>query len=438
MNKDAKGALAALRSSLPLKVLAVLVLAGATMNVLLVQGYRLAREAELHRNGTSLAVEYGRVIVRDLGNPPQEDLAQKIADKGIWQFRFQPKPGASTPAWATDPELPTAESVQQRLGKDSWGREHGVFQMIAPYRDGTLLMQAKPYGDMRLGWPWVTGLCLSLFGVLFIVWVALRWLLLPVDWLNRGMEKVAQGDLDHRIPTRDTDELGRLAQQFNGMTGQVKAMLDQRRQLLLDVSHELRTPITRLKLGLETLEEGPERQSLTEDVSALELLVSELLEGARLAHGRTQLQMETVDLASLVRDGGQEFQDQSPGLQWEVPESLVIQGDALRLQRVMLNLIKNALTHGQPARGPVSVRVARQGNQAVVTVEDQGPGLSVDLLERLFTPFFRVDASRNRGTGGVGLGLHLCQGVARAHGGDLTVAIGPSRGLVFTLVLPVQ
>ena len=94
------------------------------------------------------------------------------------------------------------------------------------------------------------------------------------------MNRIAEGDLDHRIRTRDSDELGRLAQQFNAMTAQVKAMLDQRRQLLLDVSHELRTPLTRLKLGLEALPESGERASLAEDVEALEGLVSELLEGA--------------------------------------------------------------------------------------------------------------------------------------------------------------
>ena len=138
----------------------------------------------------------------------------------------------------------------------------------------------------------------------------------------------------------------------------------------------------------------------------------------------------------LVQEGAQEFAGKAPGIELDLPGSLILQGDPMRLQRLFLNLISNALNHGQPARGPILVRLAKQGDWALLEVEDQGPGVPSDTLARLFTPFFRVDASRNRGTGGVGLGLHLCLRIAQAHGGDLKAALGPHGGMLFTLRLP--
>jgi signal transduction histidine kinase len=192
-----------------------------------------------------------------------------------------------------------------------------------------------------------------------------------------------------------------------------------------------------LKLGLEALPDSGERLSLAEDVQVLETLVSELLEGARLAHGRQQLQMEPVDLCQLVREGAQEFVDQEPGIQLVLPQSLVLQGDPMRLQRLFLNLLSNAFNHGQPARGPILIQLSlREGRTARLEVRDQGPGVPPEVLDRLFTPFFRVDASRNRSTGGVGLGLHLCRSIAQAHGGQLSAHLAPEGGMVLCLELP--
>jgi signal transduction histidine kinase len=421
-----------LRSSLPLKVLLVLVLGGAAMNVVVMRGYDFARKLEAQRSGTSLARDYALSLLPTLGDPPNLAAARSLARDGMWALRFQADDGS---AWSTQDQVPTvaeADRWGQGLG---WGWHDNFFFIVMPRKGGSLVFQhLMPDRELppRVGlW-----LALALFGVLALVWFALRWLLRPVDWLNRGMAQVAAGDLSHRIPARDSDELGRLALQFNAMTTQVQLMLEERRQLLLDVSHELRTPLTRLKLGLENLMEGPERSSLAEDVTALELLVDELLEGARLGHGRAQLNMEALDLASLVRDGVDQFQGRPPGVVLEAPPQLSCVGDSLRLQRLVLNLLANAFTHGLPARGPVGVRLARLGDQAVLSVEDQGPGVPAEALARLFVPFFRLDSSRARSTGGVGLGLHLCQRVARAHGGELSASIGKHGGLCMTVVLP--
>jgi signal transduction histidine kinase len=402
------------------------------MNVVVMKGYDLARKLEAQRNGTSLARDYALSLLPMLGDPPDLARARALAKDGMWALRFQSNDGS---VWSTQDNVASVDQAMDWGGGLGWGWHQNFFFLVVPRKGGRLVFQHNlPERDV----PPSIGLWLAagLFGVLALVWFALRWLLRPVDWLNRGMARVAAGDLSHRIPARDSDELGRLAMQFNAMTTQVQLMLEERRQLLLDVSHELRTPLTRLKLGLESLVEGPERNSLAEDVTALELLVDELLEGARLGHGRAQLNVERLDLASLVRDGADQFQGRPPGLSLNVPSQLACSGDSLRLQRLVLNLLSNAFTHGQPAQGPVAVTLEQRSGQAVLTVEDQGPGVPAEALARLFVPFFRLDPSRARSTGGVGLGLHLCQRVARAHGGDLNAAIGKSGGLRMTVVLP--
>lgn len=422
-----------LRHTLTMKVLVVLLLGGAALHTLAVSGFRMAREAEGHRTGNSLARSYALTLLPELGNPPSRAAATQLADPGPWAFRYE-TPGGG---WATDPSVPCSKTALDWANGSDWCWHHNRFYFVLPRIGGQLIIQANTHADHVIPLSWTLSLALGLFGVLALVWLALRWLLAPIAWLNQGITRIAEGDLDHRIRTRDGDELGRLAQQFNTMAAQIKAMLDQRRQLLLDVSHELRTPLTRLKLGLEALPDTLERASLAEDVLVLEALVSELLEGARLAHGRQQLQLERLDLCQLVREGAQEFAGREPGIEVDLPESLFLQGDPMRLQRLFLNLLSNAFNHGQPALGPIQVRLTRQGGDARLEIRDQGPGVPAAVLDRLFTPFFRGDPSRNRGTGGVGLGLHLCRSIARAHAGELTAQRGQPQGMLFVLTLPI-
>jgi signal transduction histidine kinase len=143
-----------------------------------------------------------------------------------------------------------------------------------------------------------------------------------------------------------------------------------------------------------------------------------------------------VDLARLAQETALPFRDRDPGLKLDLPENLVLNGDRVRLQRLLQNLLANAFNHGQPARGPVAVRLHTAMGEACLTVMDQGPGVPAEQLTRIFTPFFRGDNSRARVSGGVGLGLPLCLGVARAHGGDLNASFAPGGGLAFTLTLP--
>lgn len=420
-------------SSVFLKILSVLLVGAFVINWINAQTVRLAREEEQRTRG-SYVRELAGGLQSSLGNPPSEALAARLALVGPWRISYLPGAGGSR-AWATWPGMPTEADLRGDLVGTDWGNHNNAFFYIRHRAGGTLIMMTPPRYD-TLGWKFLGLRIGGVTVVMLAVWLAVAWILRPVRWLDQGVARVAAGELGHRIPTLVNDELGRLAVQFNAMTGQVQAMLEQRRRMLLDVSHELRTPLTRLKLGLEALPEGGIKAGLAEDIEELEQLVNELLEGARLAHGRSQLQVQALDLARLARETAEAFNGKAPGLKLELPDSLELNGDERRLQRLLHNLLANAFTHGQPARGPVSIRLVQAGGNACLTVTDQGPGLPPDQVRRLFTPFFRGDHSRARATGGLGLGLALCLGVARAHGGDLNAAIAPGGGLTFTVTLP--
>jgi signal transduction histidine kinase len=418
-----------------LKILVVLLVASGAINWINVQTVRLAREAEQRTRGSYVRLLAGG-LQSEFGNPPDNAVALRLSGSGLWHIAYMPSSARSGgKAWSTWSEMPSLSELRPHLIGPDWGTYKNSFFYVSQRPGGVLLMMTPPRDD-SLGAEFLGLRIGGLAIIMLALWLAVGWLLKPVRWLDQGVARVAAGELGHRIPTRENDELGRLAMQFNTMTGQVQAMLEQRRQMLLDVSHELRTPLTRLKLGLEAFPEGEDRAGLAEDVEELEKLVNELLEGARLAHGRSQLQVEPVDLAALARETALPFVEKAPGLKLELPESLVLNGDKMRLQRLLQNLLANAFSHGLPARGPVALRLVRSGKEACLTVVDQGPGVPTEHLQRLFTPFFRSDNSRARLTGGVGLGLPLCLGVARAHGGDLNAAFAPGSGLAFTLTLP--
>jgi signal transduction histidine kinase len=439
--KTLEHAWAALRSSLFLKVLAVLLLTGALINAIFGLAWRHGRveqdgDQSRARRGEQLVRHYAGYVLSDLGEPPDQSKALAIAEQGVWKFRYLPASGSPRPAWASAEDVPYPDELKDWQRGPDWGWRRGNFFLLSEHQGDTLLLLAQPFRGATLAWQWKAFMGVGTALLLVLAWLAVRWLLLPVKWLDRGMARVAEGDLGHRIPTRERDELGRLAEQFNAMSAQVQGMLQQRQQMLLDVSHELRTPLTRLKLGLEALPEDEARRSLAEDVAELEALVAELLEGARLEAGASPLKLEPVDLAALAQDVAADFDGREPGLKLDLEGLPPITADPLRLQRLLHNLLSNAFTHGQPAAGPVELSLRAVDGWAELCVRDQGPGLADKDLAQLFTPFFRADPSRTRATGGLGLGLHLCRSIARAHGGGLHAERAPGGGLRLCLSLP--
>jgi two-component system, OmpR family, sensor kinase len=299
----------------------------------------------------------------------------------------------------------------------------------------------------------VTGAVVLGLGLLF--WWLVRRELRPLEEIGTTAGAIAAGDLSRRVAQEDPrTEIGRLGLSLNAMLAQIerafaerRASEDRLRRFLADASHELRTPLTSIRGYAELFRRGAgERQEdlaksmrRIEDESArMGVMVEELLLLARLDQDRP-LEREPVDLAALAFDAAQDAGAAAPDrrIEVEAPVPVPVLGDEARLRQVTANLLANAVVHTPPGT-PVTVRARTDGDEGVLEVADRGPGLSSEEAERAFEPFYRSDPSRDRSTGGAGLGLAIVAAIAKAHGGRVDVASTPGGGATFRVLIPRQ
>jgi len=274
---------------------------------------------------------------------------------------------------------------------------------------------------------------------LLTLW-AVRRLTAPVSTLARAAEALGRDVNAPPLPEDGPLEVAAAAAAFNTMAARIRRFVQDRTELLTAIGHDLRTPITRLKLRAEFMEDDEQRRKMLLDLDELEAMVS-----ATLAFGRDAKSTEPVsalDLAELIRtildEAGDAWPEAAEKLRYEGPAHLTVQARPLALKRALANLVANAVNYG----GGALVRLTPPAGGTVhgaltIEVDDDGPGIPPQELDRAFEPFHRGEPSRNRETGGVGLGLPIARNIFRAHGGDVTLANRPSGGLRATVTLPV-
>lgn len=279
-------------------------------------------------------------------------------------------------------------------------------------------------------------LLLVMAGVILAAQIVLRRLLDPLRMLGAAVAQVGAGQLDVRVPIHTNDEFGRLTDAFNQMAERVRGMIQSRDQLLVDVSHELRSPLTRMKVALELPAGDVQHGRLSDDVAEMERMVSELLELERLRTGRG-VNAAPHDLIRILRDVAARYDDRPPGVR--VVASAVevfLDMDEDKVRTVLRNLLENAIKYSLPDSQPIALRVDETSAAIVVRVTDDGIGIPDTDAERVFEPFYRVDPSRSKSTGGYGLGLSICKRVMEAHGGQIAVERHSPRGTSFVLTFP--
>jgi len=297
------------------------------------------------------------------------------------------------------------------------------------------------------------GVLVALLGV--VAYVVTRQVVVPVRAAAQTAERLSSGNLDERLPIKREDDLAQLARSFNEMAESIDQQITQLEELsrvqqrfVSDVSHELRTPLTTIRMAADVLFES--RESLDESTARstellqnqldrFEALLSDLLEISRFDAGAAKLDSESVDLATLAQrviDASEPLAD-SHDLRvrfasYERPCPVVC--DARRIDRIIRNLVDNAIEHGD-ASG-VLVELAGDGEVATLTVRDFGVGLRPGEASLVFNRFWRADPARARTTGGTGLGLAIALEDARLHGGWLEAWGEPGAGACFRLTLP--
>jgi signal transduction histidine kinase len=421
------------------KLLVVLILTGICVNIV-VGGffwhYRSAAGRPLHQN----IVQYLNYIIDDLGNPPNLERARQIGQHASLQILFE-SPSLS---WSTADDF---SDVQKAHWRD-WGGDPHI--RLGRYRGHHFVELSHESGRYVFGLdksleldPERKRLVIILLSLLTLIlagaFLSIRWILKPVRWLDEGVREVARGNFKHRVPLKRSDELRDLAAAFNDMTERIRDMLRTKEQLLLDVSHELRSPLTRVKVALEFLPDGQAKESIAGDVAEMEKMINEILETARMHHLHGQLKLERRILADLLNDVLPEFENRPPGVQSGVLSvDIDVKVDPEQIKTVFKNILTNAIKFSRPDSEPVRVRVKRRPSDIVVQIADNGIGIPPDELQFIFEPFYRVDKSRTKDTGGYGLGLSLCKTIMEAHGGRIDIESTPNVGTTVFLHFPVD
>ncbi|MGH7067712.1 MAG: ATP-binding protein [Acetobacteraceae bacterium] len=293
--------------------------------------------------------------------------------------------------------------------------------------------------------PWHSPTFLAAFALMtvvaagFTIW-AVRRLTKPLRTFTAAAERLGRDVHAPPLSEEGPSEIATAAAAFNTMAARIRRFVEDRTFLLTAMGHDLRTPITRLRLRAEFIEDDEQRQKLMKDLDEIEAMVA-----ATLDFGRNATASEPaapIDLALLCQTVLDEAADVRP----EAVDSLAYSGPAHctarartgALKRALGNLVNNAISYGGGARLTLlPPEAGAKARTARIEIEDDGPGIPPADLERVFQPFQRLESSRNRETGGIGLGLSIARDILRAHGGDVTLANRPSGGAKAVVTLPV-
>lgn len=277
-----------------------------------------------------------------------------------------------------------------------------------------------------------------------------RSLATPLEELRRASRQIAAGDLATRV--RHTvrarhDEIGDLASDFDAMAARLQAMQQANQRLLQDVSHELRSPLARLSVALEIARKKgagsiqAEIDRIALESERLETLVNDVLGLLRESSATPSRVDDDIDLTALLSDlvevVNYEVPEGKPGIAWKPGEPVQFFGDRELLWRAMENLLRNALRHTDPDRGvELSLEHAKRNSRVHLSVRDHGEGLPEHELEKIFEPFYRVQESRDRHSGGHGLGLSIAANAVRQHAGSIDARNARQGGLIVRITLP--
>lgn len=328
------------------------------------------------------------------------------------------------------------------------GQMHGMGQMRAPpgqppvsttaldlsiaLADGSWLNVTSRFRDPPYQWVWSEAVPFALTaGLLAIVlWFALARLTGPLRSLAGAADRLGRGEDVEPIAPTGPEEMRRLALSFNDMQARLDRFVRERTQLLGALGHDLRSPLTALRVRAEMVDDEETRERMIATIEEMREMVE-----ATLAFSRGMAMnepVETVSLAGFIGGLAREFDETGLAVTTGEIDDAELRIRPLSMRRALRNLIENAVRYG----GRAAVSAKKQNGSVVIRIDDEGPGIDARELERVFEPFVRLETSRSRETGGVGLGLSIARAAVIAHGGGITLENHPEGGLRVTVTLP--
>lgn len=273
-------------------------------------------------------------------------------------------------------------------------------------------------------------LIVNLLGLGIAAWFGARMLASPVQKLSKAATQLSQSLISSPI---DEDsgplEARQAARAFNRMQSRLRRQMEERERFLAAVSHDLRTPLTRMKLYLEGKDLAEYKARIQQEINEMAAMLDQTLDYLR---GQAQPEaFQRLDVRALLEAMAEDAEALGQAVTFE-GEAAPVMAQSRSLTRCVNNLVQNALRYGKTAH----ISLKEEGEQIVIEIADDGPGIPQEMLQRVFEPFVRLEESRSKATGGVGLGLSIARGIARQHGGELSLYNATQGGLVARLTLP--
>lgn len=344
------------------------------------------------------------------------------------------------------PVVLASENLESPFGW-GFGRGHGMWhgpmmrgpvqpldlQVAVPLADGQWLAFATNFPAANVGFSrqfLISMLVMALFIIAISIWAARR-LTAPLGTIARAAQKLG-GDMNAPpLPENGTIEMRQAAQAFNDMQARLHALIENRTRILAALSHDLRTPLTLLRLRAENVEAVDERDKMLATIKEMDAMI-----GATLNFAREEASAEprrSTDVSALTQSLVDDMADAGLDVAMAPAGPMLLTCQPAALRRALTNLIDNAIKYGKRARLTLRATI----NSIEIVIDDNGPGIPEDEIEHVTQPFYRVEGSRSRDTGGVGLGLAIAQSIVQVHGGRLTLSNRSSGGLRASLVLPI-
>lgn len=373
------------------------------------------------------------LIRQDLIRLPQQDWSERLR-------QLQPEFGYPLAMVNISPENFTKPEISRlQKGEILISDDYDQYWQLVGQRGYALAIGPFPSpGASTLLDIWTWGLFLVLLGIAALLWALPFWR--QLSKISKTALALGEGQLNSRAKVPANSVLFPLAKTFNQMAERIQQLLTAQKELTNAVSHELRTPIARLRFGMEMLETSPELQTKARyidgihyDLDELDGLISELLTYARYDWKDSGLNMQELAVAPWLEGVLEDLNSKiSAHLQHEflIDHQLVACFEPKYLGRAVGNLVQNASRYGN---GLVKVSLEQQGQELLIHVDDDGPGIPVADRERIFEPFSRLDSSRSRESGGYGLGLAIVKRVVESHQGDVAIATSSLGGSRFTI-----
>ncbi len=338
-------------------------------------------------------------------------------------------------------ELASPQGVERAISVD--GRVVGYLAM-APFQSVSSAAERR-FETAQTRASWAVGLGALLLAAAIALWAS-RTLLMPVRRVAAATHRLAAGDYETRVNEDSRDEVGQLSLDFNRLAYTLQRNEQMRREFMADLSHELRTPLGVLHGELEAIEDGVRRldaqtlRSLQSEVATLNKLVSDLYDLSLADVGALAYRKVDIDLAEPLRATTGAFAERlaSCGIQLDLrlpTQPLMVFADERRLQQLFNNLLENSCRYTD-AGGRLRIHARAEARNVLIDIQDSAPGVADEHLARVFDRFFRVEGSRNRASGGAGLGLAICSRIVEAHDGSIAGRASPLGGLWIAISLP--